>query len=873
MSAARRRVLGVGIDSKAGVAGQVTAAADTVVTDLVLLPHTDLHLALNAPSPLTLRVFARTPATGNPKRYTLTPVPPQNCVFEFMAPFADVGSRFVDVPTVDPNTGVVTAATPGVYLFQIRVARQYIVGRLQVHRQVLDWWFGNDSITTARDDVAHAQPTIYARFSDDTNEADLVGDITGHQYFPLTPSDNTKILTTVDGRIRGVAITDPTKPLPTVAGTFLAKTQPLSVRVVDYALGPRRSLFPVQVFTLDQADQAHNIVFVAEGFDVSEEELFNEAVTKITHDMFDKPRHQPYGLLEGRFNVFKAFAGSADRSLTCGFQVTDAGDGRVGRGLPIPWDQQISDDPGVYVLKELVERVGLPPRGATGGRDGLVRLWNRQGLDVTASKVDKTLTDEWLVHRSRTSLVARDTLFGLYYGSRLADGTSSFVDTDEEIAVRPAADDGTDEVRAFVRRVYEFYLTFPATRLTPDPRRHPPEIYLPGPLNTNAGLSLLAYLGTLQYTFAPFTPVGLTWVPDDTTFKPSRGLVVVLARDNLFGGANTDNSTFTSLSLDNSRTVAFTDDKDNPLRRQRDAPDVEPNRGYLVDVAAHELGHSFNLLDENEVQGGDEPTDDADPTDFAGDNVTRLSFLRLNPAPDRRFEPGRVKWFEPLRARVSERLVAPSSTVAGGLQIAIDPTHISQWVRAKERNADVYLRNVRLGAPTGQQFPLAFTEDQYLPALRIVSLNEKAGLLVLAGGALPVPPFPVFATGSLLFVPKVDKNTVLLHLAQPGVLSFLGTTRLPLNKNTDFTTASEVDDHPVDIDGVRNPCKSERLIGIYEGAVHVAGGRYRPAGACKMRDQHSGEFCFVCKWLIVNRVDPGLHSILDRLYYPEASCA
>jgi hypothetical protein len=31
-----------------------------------------------------------------------------------------------------------------------------------------------------------------------------------------------------------------------------------------------------------------------------------------------------------------------------------------------------------------------------------------------------------------------------------------------------------------------------------------------------------------------------------------------------------------------------------------------------------------------------------------------------------------------------------------------------------------------------------------------------------------------------------------------------------------------------------------------------------------------GEFCHVCKYLIVNRVDPGLHAILDRNYYPAA---
>jgi hypothetical protein len=52
------------------------------------------------------------------------------------------------------------------------------------------------------------------------------------------------------------------------------------------------------------------------------------------------------------------------------------------------------------------------------------------------------------------------------------------------------------------------------------------------------------------------------------------------------------------------------------------------------------------------------------------------------------------------------------------------------------------------------------------------------------------------------------------------------------------------------------------------------GMQYRPAGACKMRDNKNtggeGEFCFVCKYLIVNRVDPGMHDVLDHRYYPTA---
>jgi hypothetical protein len=38
---------------------------------------------------------------------------------------------------------------------------------------------------------------------------------------------------------------------------------------------------------------------------------------------FEKPRHQPYGLLADSFNVFMSFVPSHDQLLTCGFRVTD----------------------------------------------------------------------------------------------------------------------------------------------------------------------------------------------------------------------------------------------------------------------------------------------------------------------------------------------------------------------------------------------------------------------------------------------------------------------------------------------------------------------------------------------------------------------
>jgi hypothetical protein len=61
------------------------------------------------------------------------------------------------------------------------------------------------------------------------------------------------------------------------------------------------------------------------------------------------------------------------------------------------------------------------------------------------------------------------------------------------------------------------------------------------------------------------------------------------------------------------------------------------------------------------------------------------------------------------------------------------------------------------------------------------------------------------------------------------------------------------------------------IIGIYEGGGHHDCGVFRPAGRCKMREQFTQgvPFCHVCRYILVDRVDPTRHGELDDLYEPQ----
>ena len=860
------------------------------VDDLVLWPHCDMHLVLEGTPPelpepprLMLKVFHRQPDPEHPDEYALNDVT-ADCTYEFFAPYETVGTRLDDLPTVDPHSGEVSAIKQGVFLLQIRFQDYYQIARLQVHRRILDWWFGNDSVTTAKDDgIAHAQPSIYARFSDDPARTDLIGDITGHGYVQLNPSDANVV--TIDdrtGRLRGVQATDktPTENLPKITGRLLGLAKDLTVRVVDYAV-IRRDLVAVHAPHLSSDFDQHNIVFLAEGYrdTKADRDAFDELVTKVNDELFHKPRHEPYGMLEGSFDVYKAFAPSQQHALTCGYQVTDNADGLLGKGVPIPANRPVSQDKNVYGIGELIAQVGPALRNETTPNPALIALWSEQSLPTSfkAARVDDVLINEWKAHRSTGILNARDTFFGLHLGNRWADRRSNRGTP----VVRPATDAPGADLTRFIARLYEFWRVEPFQLITPDPRRHPPELSAGWPY-TNRLISIMNYAGGLQLGVSPFPLIGTSWTPFDSGFRASRGLVVLLVQDTMVGGAAFDNFTGTALTLDARQQLAA--DYDNPADPRvmhRKPPDtVKPNFGTVVDTAAHELGHVFNLFDEGEATDGDDPN--ATRTDdFTADNVTRLSAIRKAPA-SRQINIDLVKWSDIPRVRLSDRTTAQAATVNGSLLVSIDRNRIGDWEQARKDQAKVNVRprGVARLDMTAHQLPLpgSLAKPPFLQDLEIHAVNPTTGTVTLTGVELPAGQIQIYDAGATIYVPLRDKAGLELFAVEKPVHDFLKDADhghdSPLNRDTDHDHVNFKEDHPLDIDGFAAPCHDERLIGVYEGAVHWSGGNYRPAGACKMRDQLAsgtdGEFCFVCKWLIVNRVDSGRHAFLSAKFFPKA---
>ena len=146
--------------------------------------------------------------------------------------------------------------------------------------------------------------------------------------------------------------------------------------------------------------------------------------------------------------------------------------------------------------------------------------------------------------------------------------------------------------------------------------------------------------------------------------------------------------------------------------------------------------------------------------------------------------------------------------------------------------------------------------------------------------------------GSVLYLPKKDAGGTPLTLIEKEVMAYMKTNKynsslpngraLSENYNETLHNADETKnidavnnatDHPSSIPHFKGPCKDYKMVGIYEGGGTYVGDVYRPTGACKMRSEYledgEGEFCFVCKYLIVSRVNASKLGKLDD-EYPES---
>jgi hypothetical protein len=905
---------------------------------ILLEPSCDIHLAMEglpaAKRAVALRVFAGVPdAVASLFALQDVMVDPE---FDFF-PLDQAIVRF------DNATRSLTPLTPGTVHMQVRYLDPvtpdlyfYVVARIQVHKKINGWWFGNTSLSVFKDNgMAHSQPSIYALFDKDEPGGGVVADITAHNYVDLTV-DNPAICrldtSFPDGkfrdRLRGLSEGE-----TRLRGALMGQNRDIPVNVVNLRnlqidpLRPvlkRENLFNAAVPRAER----HNILFLAEGFSGSDEnnvpfteqtDPFRQAVTKASHIMFDSSRHQPYPLLKDGFNLWSHRETSRESGLTIGPELSVD-------GIPIPPKLTPVIPPGVtvpanlqpYDLDKLMRLVGLPAHADTGRTAAeLKEIWNQavsipKTLGFIPDLAFDNVIEGWKRMIPRGIPQAIDSFYGMILGRRRGERDSAAQPRVEMVST-PAAGDPqrNDKIKILGQRMFEWYAPDELTHIILlDPRRYAPEYRT---LSTKQfGLDVLIshivkFADGSAAAQSPDHNVGKLW---DMLTRPdpaaqsrqinSAGLVCMLVHCEHDGAAANPNA-MVRVSIGPNRLVKsnFTSNDPNirPLSLERK---VKPKYSKVADFLAHEFGHCFNLGDEYErnrvpVNGDTEKKD----------NLTFVSTIQVPPPAaghDPNFpipiDPGKIKWATLHRIAIADMLVHKSTIngsqiVARLLNVSTDAERTkwepirAKWQQVKDQQVKdpakkVFLRKFKPVNGDPKQLPV--NPDELYSDLTIDAVNAD-GTVTLSGRANPVE----FPAGSVLYMPKRDKANNLLTMVEPPVLEYMSTTRwksgdnafpvgvaLTENHNKNVTgradAASDEKDSPPDIPNYKKPCSSYKVLGLYEGGGAFAINTYRPAGACKMRNQDAsdgeGEFCFLCKYLIVNSVDPGKHPVLDERFYP-----
>jgi hypothetical protein len=616
-------------------------------------------------------------------------------------------------------------------------------------------------------------------------------------------------------------------------------------------------LNPVSTFA--SMAQRTNVLILPDGFDRTEKAKFEKLATGVVNLLSTNALTRPFDRIGEQVNYFTAWVPSPKPGVSVLNEVQHGAGGREGFEVPLAAPAPGGGQP--WTIENLIDEVGLPapkprPDGDAGTPIGIaVANWQaRFGLHITESRLrngvkndrPRNIYDDWLALTSRVLVDDVDSAFHMGFGSR------------------PHLS-GQQVTRS----------------LTINPRR------------STAG-DFESFLNALCLPRAAPTDPVVT--PKRWSFGAAdQGNVVVICRSARAGGANAirldsaDNPSqahLIGLSYDVYSDHVLDTLPSGAIRLKPDAlPRGEPSVAWVT--AAHELAHSWTLLDEYK----EELTVDAVRSSVAAAaNVqVRDDLLVGPPAGPRTLGSGAIKWRWPRVAACGVLAVEPTRIDATHFVVKLRP-HQALGVRpvapAFSRDDIVRLRTRPL------------LESKVSDQAKVISVDPATDevtveLLAAAGGERDLTTFTVPAgQESILLRLRIEAGRELLMVSQ-RVLDWIDAHHNPLNaaagKPADRPWAQEpiskFDPTPArnfpKADLPRPPQLSAWIVGLYEEGAMAERDVYRPTGVCIMRqlfidhqvtptvNTNKGQayqFCPVCRYVIVDAIDPAQHGSIDRDY-------
>ena len=477
-----------------------------------------------------------------------------------------------------------------------------------------------------------------------------------------------------------------------------------------------------------------------------------------------------------------------------------------------------------------------------------------------------TPRDITFVAARMTAQPTRDTRFGLIYGARLGDPH-----TKDSNAADWARNAGDEWLRPRGKYVGESPWASPVREdrtIVVDHRRLSPY---------RDGVQRPVAFTDPRVAFADFLRRYLLAVGFPAT---DEDWIVFLVDDQYRAGARL---AIAGLEPAANRRVAMTNASDNrgfdgatfpigtPWMRRTPQRKVF-HAGWVGSSVTHEIAHTLGLGDEYEnVRSTVDPT--------PANRVALLEYDNLQLYDDLfvlgHLEVSRIKWHvDRVRHASTVLTVVRVPGVAAFYELALvgDPRRL--W----KVNDTAVLRT---------SFARPGSTEPNLPRLRehlvVVTNVTDVAVTVINTSVEPIDEEEMSGS-AVLYVPRTTETGARVKLIDPAVVSYLQTTdrAFPKPAACNVSTAvrhsiNEEEVRPPPIPGVKMPSRPGDLIGVYEGGYDIACGIARPAGRCKLRRsavydlaahkvKEVWPFCFVCKFVIVDRIDPGQHGHLDDEY-------
>jgi hypothetical protein len=730
--------------------------------------------------------------------------------------------------------------------------------RMHVHNGVTDAWLTPSPRLRIRRGADGQRFSVLARFDNGT-----VGDLTANHGVTWGSSDPA-VQVDADGALTGTALSGPvtvTATLPAELGGFSRSAEvevlapwgslPAAARVATKLSGPG----------VPAMGRVPNVLFLPDGFEASGQADFEALAADFVRKLNTGTITTPFNLLKDSINYWSAFLPSPvpgssplhELDLQPRLSGTGGGTSTVGVEIPVPLrPDPASTEP--FTFPELLHEVGLPIRDnvlAPGPPSTPISNADIEARWTTLYPVDRTrltpaLIGAWRELHDRRLVEERDTALGVASGQRPA-----------------------------------MTLLSPGRMLGPNPRR-----------TTRAHLD--QYLATLIDSVTG-TPIGATWNSSSAPRGKDSDLVIVLCAGSQRAGGRTANA------QDQTRTdlvatgLVLTEEVPlivgagpqvltipHPLpRKPSGTPAVIAE---TLAVATHEMCHALGL--------GDEYGERIDLTDEIIEEARR--FLNLQPRKDLLDGAGRlvataVRWRWPQLQRAGRVTGFPAAQGGGDFQVELAPGHTRSFAAGDKVR-------LRLPLPFGAvSRELEVTAVN--PAANLVRVHEPTSPPAPAG-TLPAVLFP---PDSVLGVPvppppSAPAGELFAELMAQKIRAHITTTHGPLNAPAATPQRPCVPDpnpDPIPVQRPGNlpaglPRRQPRyrawIVGLYEGGKDQACGVYHPTGACQMRshrvpyrDPASGapppprvvgvlyRFCNVCRYILVDRIDPSRHKELNEL--------